>query len=78
MRKEARPQNTLLDSFGGNKTNAYIAVQNAVQKVVNSQQLTGVFSSTKNPMIVKVKDYIVQVGGRVIDGVFNIGTFYIK
>ena len=68
----------LVQKFRGNVADAYIAVQNAAQKVVNSKGLSGVFDSVDNPIVVKVKGFVVNVGGNVIDGILKIGTFYIK
>jgi len=59
---------------GGRQT----VTQNATQQIVNSQNLTGIFDSVENPLVVNVNGFVVNVGGRVIDGIFRIGTFYIK
>ena len=68
----------LVQKFRGNLTDAYIAVQNATQSVVNTKGLNGVFDSVENPIVVNVKGFVVNVGGRVVDGIIKIGTFYIE
>ena len=68
----------LLNSFGGNQGQAYHAIANAAQNAVTANNLTGVFDSMKNPLVVKVGEHIVHVGGAVVDGVFRVGTAYIK
>ena len=67
-----------LQSFGGDKASAYIAVYNAAQSIVNSNNLTGIYNSVSNPIIVNVNGYEINIGGRVIDGILHIGTFFIK
>ena len=68
----------LVNKFGGNVTEAYMAVQNAAQKIVDTNKLTGIFDSVDNPIIVKVKDITIHVGGNVIDGILKFGTFFVK
>jgi uncharacterized membrane protein len=60
-----------LNSFGGNQTNAF----NAVQKAIDKLHLTaGVF----NQIAVTVNGYVIHVNGIVENGVTKIGTFFIK
>jgi hypothetical protein len=68
----------MLNSFNGNQVAAYNAIYNAAQKVVNAKGLTGIFDSVENPIVVRVGEYTIYVGGRVIDGIINIGTAYIN
>jgi len=68
----------LLKSYGGDQFKAYNAIVNSAQKMVDAKKLTGTFDSVKNPLIVKVGNYTAHVGGKVVDGVFKIGTAYIK
>ena len=68
----------LVQSFSGDINSTYMAVQDAVQNVVDTQNLSGIFDSVVNPVIVDVNGYLVHVRGAVTDGVFRIGTFFIK
>lgn len=68
----------LLNKFDGNMTDAYIAVQKAAQNAVDTHNLKGVFDSVMNPITVNIKGITIKVGGKVVDGTFNIGTFYAK
>lgn len=68
-----------LSLYNGDQTKAYNAISNAAQIVVNnSGVLNAVYKSTENPIIVNVNGVVLQVGGRVIDGIFKLGTVFIK
>ncbi|MCL2103569.1 MAG: hypothetical protein FWH21_00710 [Kiritimatiellaeota bacterium] len=68
---------SFLNSFGGNQTQAYNAIVNASQNVVTANNLTGIFDSMKNPIVIEIGEHTICVGGRVINGIFNLGTAYI-
>jgi RHS repeat-associated protein len=75
----AHKMGELLKHFGGNQNRALNAINNAAQKFINSGGIeNGVFDSVKNPIIVKVGRFVVNVGGKVENGIFKIGTAYIK
>jgi hypothetical protein len=75
--KVGRGLEPLVQRFGS-KANAYNEVQRAAQKVVDTHNLTGQFSSRVNPIVVEVGGMKLDVGGAVIDGVLHIGTFALK
>ena len=60
-----------LNSFGGNQSNAYNAVQNALNKL---NLPPGIFVEV--PVV--VNGYVIHCSGIVQDGVVKIGTFFIK
>ena len=68
-----------LSLYGGDQTKAYNAIRNAAQIVVNNSGVSNaIYKSTENPIIVNINGFIMHIGGRVIDGVFNLGTVFIK
>lgn len=68
-----------LNYFGGNQTMAYNAVKNAAQIYVNVNKISNkVFTSNLNPLELNVNGFDISVGGRVMNGIFKIGTFFAK
>jgi RHS repeat-associated protein len=75
----AHKMSELLKHFRGNQNRALNTINNAAQKFINSGGIkNGIFDSVKNPIIVKVGRFTVNVGGKVENGIFKIGTAYIK
>jgi len=69
--KTAHNFSGLLKSYGGDQFKAYNAIVNSAQKMVDAKKLTGTFDSVKNPLVVKVGNYTVHVGGKSL-------TVYLK
>ncbi len=63
----------LLEYFGGNRTEAANAIVNAGQQLVNDYGLTGKVIEK----VVSVAGMNVTISGKVINGVFRIGTAFI-
>lgn len=61
-----------LEKFSGDQLHAFRSLEEATQILANEGKISGIFTTT-----VSVKDTIVTVRGRVIDGVVRIGTAYI-
>ena len=62
-----------LKSYKGNQTNAFNAIEKAIQKYVTKNGITGTFKD----VVIKVKGYNITVRGAVIDGKVKIGTAFI-
>ena len=71
--KAAHNLGGLLTQYGGNQVAAFQAVESAVVAAVNSQGLTGIFTT-----IVNVGGISITVTGAVVNGVVKIGTFYMS
>lgn len=69
-----------LSKFGGDQNKALSAIYDASVSVINQVGFSNneIFDSTENPIIVKIGDDIIKVGGRLIDGVLKIGTAYME
>jgi RHS repeat-associated protein len=68
-----------LNSFGGNQTMAFNAVRNAAQVYINVNKISDkVFNSNLNPIELNVNGFDIAVAGKVVDGIFKIGTFFTK
>ena len=68
-----------LSLYNGNQTKAYNAIRNAAQIVINNNGVTNaIYKSTDNPIIVDINGFVMQVGGAVVDGIFHLGTVFIK
>ena len=68
----------LTNSFGGNRVMAYNAVRNAAQIYVNINKISNQTFSALNPIIVNINGFDITVRGKAIDGIFNVGTFFMK
>ena len=66
--------NSYLDSFGGDKRQAYYALYNATEKYVRSNHIMGVF----NDIVVNVNGYNILVRGIIIDKELRIGTAFLS
>lgn len=65
--------------YNGNQIKAYNAINNAAQTVINSKGiLKATFNSVENPLIVNINGFTINIGGTVIDGIFKLGTAFIK
>lgn len=62
-----------LNSFNGDRTAAYIALLNATQEYVQSNDITGTFMD----IVVDVNGFFITVRGAVVDGIVKIGTAFI-
>ena len=63
-----------LDSFGGDKRQAYYALYSATEKYVRSNHIMGVF----NDIAVNVNGYNILVRGIIIDKELRIGTAFLS
>ena len=62
-----------LNSFNGDRTAAYIALLNATQEYIQTNDITGTFMN----IVVEVNGFFITVRGTVVDGIVKIGTAFI-
>jgi hypothetical protein len=62
----------LLEKFSGDQVHAFKSLEEAAQTLASGGEINGIFTTT-----VLVRDNIVTVSGRVIEGVVRIGTAFI-
>ena len=67
----------LLNAYKGDQTTAYQSIQMEAQTYVNQNGITGVIDSS-NEFTIKAGGYNVTVHGNVMDGVFRLGTAFVK
>ena len=71
---------SFLLKFGGDQNKALDTIYNTAMDMLNKSgfQENQIFDSVKNPIVIKIGDYTIKVGGKIIDGVLKIGTAYIE
>ena len=67
----------LLDMFNGNKNLLLNAIQQEAQKYVTEHGMADqILTSRENPITIKIGEELIQVAGRIQNGIISIGTAF--